>query len=54
MNPRTHRPRGGLSERAINSVPLSALSPLFRRQADVPGWIAAGNATAKSLSDVYS
>jgi DNA-binding CsgD family transcriptional regulator len=42
MNPRIRRPRGGLSERAINSVPLSALSPLFPRQADVLGWIAAG------------
>ena len=42
MNPRTRRPRGGLSERVINSVPLSALSPLFPRQADVLGWIAAG------------
>ena len=42
MNPRTRRPRGGLSERIINSVPRSALSPLFPRQADVLGWIAAG------------
>ena len=42
MNPRTRRPHGGLSEYAINSVPLSALAPLFRRQADVLGWIAAG------------
>src|SRR4051794_34554541 len=42
MNPRTRRPRGGLSERIIKSVPLSALAPLFRRQADVLGWIAAG------------
>ena len=42
MNPRTRRPRGGLSERAINSVPLPALTPLSRRQAGVLGWIAAG------------
>ncbi|MEN3369133.1 MAG: hypothetical protein V7609_1276 [Verrucomicrobiota bacterium] len=42
MIPRTRRMRGGLSERIIKSVPLSALSPLFRRQADVLGWIAAG------------
>lgn len=42
MNPRTRRPRGGLSERVINSVPRSALAPLSRRQADVLGWIAAG------------
>lgn len=42
MNPRTRRPRGGLSERIIKSVPLSALHPLSRRQADVLGWIAAG------------
>lgn len=42
MNPRIRRPRGGLSERMINSVPLSALYPLFPRQAQVAGWIAAG------------
>ena len=42
MNPRIRRTRGGLSERVINSVPLSALSPLFPRQAAVLGWIAAG------------
>jgi DNA-binding CsgD family transcriptional regulator len=42
MNPRLRRLRGGLSERAINSVPLSALSPLTRRRAEVLRWIAAG------------
>lgn len=42
MNPRTRRARGGLSERVINSVPLSALAPLFPRQAEVLRWIAAG------------
>src|SRR5947207_13185906 len=42
MNPRTRRARGGLSERAIKSVPLSALHPLPSRQAEVLGWIAAG------------
>jgi DNA-binding CsgD family transcriptional regulator len=32
-----------LPERAAKPLPLSALHPLFRRQADVLHWIAAGN-----------
>jgi DNA-binding CsgD family transcriptional regulator len=42
MNPRTRRPRGGLSERAVNPVPLSALHPLSLRQSQVVRWMAAG------------
>jgi DNA-binding CsgD family transcriptional regulator len=29
-------------KRAINSIPLAALTPLTRRQADLIGWIDAG------------
>jgi hypothetical protein len=42
MTPRTRRARGGLTERAIESIPPSVLDPLAPRQAEVVGWIAFG------------
>lgn len=42
MNPRTRRSRGGLTPRALNPVPLSALHPLSRRQSQVVRWMTAG------------
>ena len=42
MPPSTTQVYAGLSNRALKSVPLSALAPLTPPQAEVLGWIAAG------------
>src|SRR5256714_13788867 len=42
MPPGNTQVYAGLSDRALKSVPLSALAPLTPRQAEVLGWIAAG------------
>jgi DNA-binding CsgD family transcriptional regulator len=42
MPSRSTQVYAGLSARALQSVPLSALAPLTPRQAEVLGWIAAG------------
>ncbi|PZR73799.1 MAG: hypothetical protein DLM73_09700 [Chthoniobacterales bacterium] len=46
-DPSNHRAHGGLSIRAIKSVPVSALKPLSAREAEVLGWIAAGKRNAE-------
>ena len=42
MSPRPPRARGIVAPPTVETVPLSALYPLSRRQAQVAGWIAYG------------